>query len=136
MATEPSRAEPPPGLLTAGREVVARLAAIVRLERELARRELREKRASLGSGLGAGVGALLLFPFVLGFGLAALAAALALAVATWLALLIVFGLVLLLFASLTGVAIARVRRATPLKPEQAVEEARRTGELLRSLRRG
>jgi protein-S-isoprenylcysteine O-methyltransferase Ste14 len=124
------------GLLASARQVVAELTALARLERELARNELRKKSAALGAGAGVAVVAVLLLPFVIGFGLAAAAAALALVLATWLALLIVFALLLALLLVLAVVAVALFRRASPLKPEQAAEEARLTAQALRRLRGG
>ena len=70
--------------------------------------------------------------FALGFGLAAGAAAIATALTTWLALLIVFGGLLLLAGLLAVVGLGRVRRGTPPVPEQAIEEAKLTTAALRS----
>jgi Putative Actinobacterial Holin-X, holin superfamily III len=126
--------QPAPGIGVLARRVARHLGSLVRLERELARHELRTKSASLGAGGGVGVAVVLLAPFVVGFGLAAAAAALALVVAVWLALLIVFGALLLLVAVLALVAVRLVRRGTPLKPEQALEEARLTAQALREAR--
>lgn len=72
--------------------------------------------------MGAGIFAL----FALGFGLAAGAAALALVLDTWLALLIVFGGLLLLAFVLGLLALGRIKRGTPPVPEQAIEEAKLT----------
>jgi protein-S-isoprenylcysteine O-methyltransferase Ste14 len=124
------------GPLASARQVVAELAALARLERELARNELRQKSAALGGGAAVAVVAVLLLPFVIGFGLAAAAAALALVLATWLALLIVFALLLALLLVLALVALTLFRRASPLKPEQAAEEARLTAQALRKIRGG
>lgn len=126
----------PRGIVAAARDALVQLATLVQLERELAQRELRRKGAAFGAGIGAATVALLLVPLAIGFGLATVAAALALAVATWLALLIVFGVLLLLLVLLAGAAIALLRRASPLKPERALEEARLTQQLLRNLDRG
>jgi Putative Actinobacterial Holin-X, holin superfamily III len=124
------------GILASAKQVVVELATLARLERELARNELRQKGAALGAGAGVSVAAVLLLPFVIGFGLAAAAAALTLLVATWLALLIVFGLLLGLLVVLALVAVALFRRASPLKPEQAMDEARLTSQTLRRIRGG
>jgi hypothetical protein len=63
--------------------------------------------------------------------LAAIAAAIALLVDWWLALLIVFlGLVLLVLV-LGAVSRALLRKTGSLRPEQAMEEARRTKDVLR-----
>jgi len=69
--------------------------------------------------------------YAVGFGLAAVAAALALVVDLLLALLIVFGALLLLKLVLALVARSLFIRSTPLRPEQAIEEARLTKRILR-----
>jgi membrane protein implicated in regulation of membrane protease activity len=72
--------------------------------------------------------------YALGFGLAALAAVLALVVDWWLALLIVFAFLLLLVLVLVLVSRSLLRKGTPLKPQQAIEEARLTKQVLRGTR--
>lgn len=134
MATTGENTTRPRGILASARQVVVGLAVLARLERELARNELRQKGAALGAGAGAAVAAVLLLPFVIGFALAAAAMALTLVLATWLALLIMFALLLVLLLALGLVAVALFRRASPLKPEQAAEEARLTAQVLRRLR--
>jgi hypothetical protein len=69
--------------------------------------------------------------FALGFGLAAGAAALALVVSTWLALLIVFGGVLLLALILGVFAMRAIKAGTPPVPEQAMAEAKLTTEAIK-----
>ena len=116
----------------AAKQVAEHASSLARLELELASLELKRKIAALGVGIGLGVGALLFLLFALGFGFATIAAALATAMSTWLALLITTG-VLLAIATLLGViALGRIRKGTPPVPEQAIEEARRTTEVLRS----
>jgi membrane protein implicated in regulation of membrane protease activity len=115
---------------------VAHVSALARLERELARSELERKGATVGAGAALAVAAGVLMLYAVGFGLAALAAALALVVEWWLALLIVFGVLLVLVLVLVLVARSLFRSATPLKPEQAIEEARLTKEVLRGTRVG
>jgi hypothetical protein len=126
----------PQGVLASARQAAVELAALLRLERELARAELREKRAALGAGSGVAATAVLLAPYVIGFGLAAATAALALALPTWLALLVMFALLLVLLLVLGLTASALFRRARPLKPEQAAEEARLTAQALGRFRGG
>ena len=119
------------GVGAAARQVAEHASAIARLEFELATLELKRKVANLGLGIGLGVAAAVFGLFALGFGLAAGAAGLATVVSTWLALLIMFG-VLLLFALVLGlIAIGRIKRGTPV-PEQAIEEAKRTTTALKS----
>jgi hypothetical protein len=123
--------------VTAGvHEVVERTRALARLEVELATFELRRKAAALGAGAGLLALAVLLGLFALGFLLATAAAALATFVSTWLALLVVGGS-LVLAAALAGLlGAALLRRGTPPVPEQALEEARLTGDALRGNGRG
>lgn len=120
-----------PGIGASAKSVAVHLRALARLDRELARAELRRKGRSAGAGAGAGAAAALLAPFAIVSGLAAAAAALALVVPVWLALLIVFAALLGLVVVLAGVSATLVRRGTPLKPQQALEEARSTAQVLR-----
>lgn len=120
------------GLGAAAKEVAERASAIARLEVELAQLELKKKVASLIGGIVlAAVGAVLGL-FALGFGLAAAAAGFATFLPTWLALLIVFGIVLLLALVFGLIGLRRIKRGTPPVPEQAIEEAKRTTETLKS----
>jgi membrane protein implicated in regulation of membrane protease activity len=121
------------GLVGSARRVVAHGAALLRLERELAKAELERKTGVLGAGVFLSVAAGILALFALGFGLATLAAALALVVDWWLALLIVFALLVVIVVVLALVARSLFRNATPLKPVQALEEAQRTKEVLRGV---
>jgi hypothetical protein len=123
------------GLGTAAKQVAEHASAVARLEVELASLELKRKVTNLGLGIGLAVAAGLfglavaagLFGlYALGFGLAAAAAALALVLDTWLALLIVFGALLVLALLLGLIGLNRIKRGTPPVPEQAIEEAKRT----------
>jgi hypothetical protein len=98
---------------------------------ELATLELKRKVAAFGMGLGLGVAAGVFLLFALGFGLAAGAAALALVVSTWLALLIVFGGLLLLALILGLFAMRAIKAGTPPVPEQAMAEAKLTTEAIK-----
>jgi hypothetical protein len=120
------------GVGSAAKRVAEHASALARLELELAQLELKRKATSIGLGAGLGIGAAIFALFALGFGLAAAAVALALVVATWLALLIVFGSLLLLAGILALLALRSIRRGTPPVPEQAIEEARLTTSTLRS----
>lgn len=121
----------PTGIRASALRAVAHARAIARLEQELARTELQRKGATVGAGAGAAIGAAVLALYALAFGLAALAALLALLVDWWLALLIVFLLLVALVAVLLLVARSLLRTGTPLKPEQAIEEARLTRDAVR-----
>lgn len=128
----PTSAAESRGVGTAAKQVAEHASALARLEVELAALELKRKVAALGLGAGLGIAAGILALFALGFGLAAGVAALAIALDTWLALLIVFGGLLLLALVLGLVALSILKGSTPPVPEQAIEEAKRTQEVLRN----
>ena len=69
---------------------------------------------------------------MVGFGLAALAAGIATAIPTWAALLVVTGALGLLVGLLGVLGLGRLKQGTPPVPQQAIEEARKTTEALRS----
>jgi putative superfamily III holin-X len=119
------------GVGPAVKEVAEHASALARLEMELATLELKRKVAAFGMGLGLGISAAVFLLFALGFGLAAGAAALALVVSTWLALLIVFGGLLLLALVLGFFAMRAIKAGTPPLPEQAVAEAKLTTEAIK-----
>lgn len=124
------------GIRASAGRVVAHLSSLARLQKELARAELEGKggRAAAGAALGVAAGVFALF--AIGFGLATIAVALALVVDLWLALLIVF---LALVALVVGLALgsrALFRSVGSLRPEQALEEAELTKQVLRSFRGG
>jgi hypothetical protein len=120
------------GVGPAAKEVAEHASTLARLELELAALEIKQKVAALGIGIGLVVGAGVFLFYGVGFGLAAGAAGLATVVSTWLALLIVFGALLLLGVALALVGMSLIKRGTPPLPEQAVAEARLTTEALRS----
>jgi hypothetical protein len=119
------------GVGPAVKEVAEHASALARLEMELATLELKRKVTALGMGVGLGVSAGVFLLFALGFGFAAAAAALALVVSTWLALLIVFGGLLLLALILGLFAMRALKAGTPPVPEQAVREAKLTTEAIK-----
>jgi hypothetical protein len=120
------------GLGAAAKIVSARASSILRLELQLAAAELKKKVASLGIGIGLFVVAAFLGIFGLAFAFATVAAALATFLATWLALLIVTGGLFLLAGLLVVLGIRKLRKGTPLVPEQAIEEAKLTSEAIRN----
>ena len=124
------------GIPASARRVAAHVRALARLERELAKAELERKGTTVGAGAATGIAAGVFTLYAVGFGLAAAAAALALVVDWWLALLIVFGVLLLLVLVLVLVSRSLFRSATPLTPEQAIEEARLTKQVLGDTRAG
>jgi len=120
------------GVGPAAKEVAEHASTLARLELELAALEIKQKVAALGIGIGLLVGAGVFLFYATGFGLAAAAAGLATAVSTWLALLIVFGALVLLSVLLALVGLRLIKKGAPPVPEQAVAEARLTTEVLRS----
>jgi hypothetical protein len=128
----PTRETEHRGVGSAAKEVAEHASTLARLELELAALEVKRKVASLGMGIGLVAGAATFLLFAVGFGLAAGAAALALVVSTWLALLIVFGALVLLSLVLVFIGLSAIKKGTPPVPEQALEEARLTTQALRS----
>jgi hypothetical protein len=122
----------PTSLGAAAKDVADHTKTLVKLELELASLELKRKLTSLGLGIGLLVGAGIFALFGLGFLLATATAALATALSTWLALLIVTLGVLVLAGVLALVGLKAVKKATPPVPEQAIQEAKRTTEALKS----
>jgi hypothetical protein len=119
------------GVGPAAKHVAEHASSLARLELELAILELKKKVAAFGIGIGLALGAFVFVLVAMGFAFATIAAALATAVSTWLALLITTGILLGLSALLAGVGVTLIRKGRPV-PEQAIEEARRTTEALKS----
>lgn len=120
------------GLGSAAKQVADHARSLVRLELELAKLELRKKLAALGAGLGLLVAAAVLALFAVGFLLATVAAALATFLATWLALLVTAALLIIMTASLGLVGVRLLKEGSPPVPEEAIREAKRTGEAIKS----
>jgi len=120
------------GVGTAAKQVAEHASTLARLELELALLEVKRKVAALGVGIGLSIGAGIFGLFALGFGLAAAAAALALVLPTWAALLIVFGVLILLSTILLLVGLGTLRKGAPPVPEQAIREAKLTTEAIRN----
>jgi uncharacterized membrane protein YqjE len=120
------------GVGAAAKQVAEHASALARLELELAGVELKKKVVSLGLGAGLLIGAAVFALFMLGFALAALAAGIATAIPTWAALLVVTGALGLLVGLLGVLGIGRLKKGTPPVPQQAIEEAKKTTEALRS----
>ena len=120
------------GLSGAARRVADHARSLVRLELQLAASEMKQKVTALATGIGLVAAAAVLVLFALMFAVAAAAAAIATVLAVWLALLVMFG-GLVLVAGLLGVIGARLlRKGSPPVPRQALEEARLTTEALRN----
>jgi Putative Actinobacterial Holin-X, holin superfamily III len=122
------------GIAGAVNDVADHARTLVRLEGELAALELRKKAAAFGGGAAALVGAVVVALFAFGFALATLAAGLSTFLPTWLSLLIVTLLLIAAVAILVVVGRALLRRATPPVPQQAIDEAKATGEMLKESR--
>ena len=120
------------GVGTAAKQVAEHASSLARLELELALLEVKLKVAALGIGIGMSLAAAIFGLFGLGFGLAAGAAALALVLPTWAALLIVFGVLVLLAAVLLLVGLKAIKKGAPPVPEQAIREAKLTTEAIRN----
>jgi predicted phage tail protein len=117
-------------------EVAEHARNLARLEVELAASELKQKTAALGAGAVAVAlgGVLILFAF--GYLTAAAAAGLATFLPTWSALLIVGGVLLVLAGLLLMAGKSKIRSGVPPVPEQAVEEAKLTGAVLKGRNSG
>ena len=112
--------------------VADRAAGVGRLTAELALAEIKQKILALGIGLGLVAGSLVFGLIALAFLLAAATAAIALVLSTWLAILVVGGVLLLLATVLGVTGVAMLRKGAPPVPEQALEEARLTAEAIRN----
>jgi Putative Actinobacterial Holin-X, holin superfamily III len=119
------------GMQAAVHDVAEHARTLARLEAELASLEVRGKLAALGAGAVLLTVGGVLGLFALGFLLATVAAALATVVDTWLALLIVGGGLALLTALVVGVGVSQLHRGVPPVPEQAIAEAKLTGDALK-----
>ena len=113
------------------RQIAEHVRRIAQLELELGLRELRVKMRGLGRTAVFGALALLLAFLGLVVGVGAAVAGLATAVDVWVAFLLVFA-GLMLFAALAGLAArSALRKALPPVPTTAIEEARRTIDVLK-----
>jgi hypothetical protein len=121
----------PRGIRASARRVARHASALMALQRELAKLEMSRKAGALGAGVGLGVAAAVVGVFALAFGLGTAVVALAIVLDLWLAFLIVFAVLLLLTALLGLLAVRSLRKGTPLAPEQALDEARRTRMVLK-----
>ncbi len=127
-----TESERPRGLGGAARLVADKASSIVRLELALAATELKQKLVKLGVGIALVIAAALFVLFGIGFALATAAAALATFLATWLALLIVAGVLLVLAGLLAFLGVRNLSKGTPPVPEQAIAEAKLTREALKN----
>ncbi len=120
------------GFVARTKSVKQRTQSLVRLNLELAKLEAKKKAMALGVAAGLAFLAAVLVVYAIGFLFAAAAAGISEALPLWLSLLIV-AVLLLLFAATAGFLASRfAKKASPPKPEQAIEEAERTVETLQS----
>jgi len=120
------------GIVTQVRQVKARATSLVRLILELGQLEAKRKAAALGKAAVFGITAGVLAFYAVGLLLAAAAAGLNETLALWLSLLIVAVVVLLIALVLVLLARRFARAASPPVPSQAVDEARRTADTLKT----
>jgi hypothetical protein len=130
-ATE-TEANGTPGVGTAVKQVTEHAKALVGLEVELAKLELKGKVAALGMGIGLLVAAAVVGVFALGFLFATIAAVLATFLPTWLSILIVTVFLGVVAGVLALVGRKRLQSGTPPVPEQAIAEAKLTTAALKS----
>ena len=120
------------GFVARTKSVKQRTQSLVRLNLELAKLEAKKKALALGVAGGLALLAGVLVVYAIGFAFASAAAGISEALPLWLSLLIVTGVILLLAAIAGLLAVRFARKASPPKPVQAIEEAERTVEALRS----
>ncbi len=120
------------GFVARTASVKQRAQSLVLLNLELAKLEAKKKATVLGVAAGLGLLAVVLIVYAIGFAFASAAAGINEALPMWLSLLIVAGAILLLAAIAGFLAVRFAKKASPPKPEQAIEEAERTVETLRS----
>ena len=120
------------GMAAAARDVVDHTVSMAKLELRLALTEVRRRLAMAGVGIGLAVGAALFGMLALVLVVATVAAAIATALPVWAALLILAGACSAFAGVLALTALQLLRRASPPVPRQAIDEARRTAEALRS----
>lgn len=121
-----------PGVSSAVQSVTERLTAIARLEAELASREFRRKMRSRLIAIMLAATSAVLIGFAVAALLAAIAAGFATIVDPWLAVLILVGILLAAAAVFLIPAVIIFRRAEAPTPDQALEEARATAQVLTS----
>jgi H+/Cl- antiporter ClcA len=120
------------GFVARTKSVKQRAQSLVRLNVELAKLEAKKKATALGVAAGLALLAVVLVVYAIGFAFASAAAGISEALPLWLSLLIVAGLILLLAAIAGLLAVRFAKKASPPQPQQAIEEAERTVEALRS----
>lgn len=108
------------------RQAAQQVSELMRAELRLAVAELKDKGRHAGTGAGMFGGAALMALYGLAVLLAAAVAAIALALPVWASALIIGGFLMLVAGVLALLGRAQAKRATPAKPEQAMDGARQT----------
>ncbi|MGP4025756.1 phage holin family protein [Actinomadura sp. 3N407] len=106
------------------RQATRQVSELMRAELRLAVAELKDKGRHAGTGAGMFGGAALMALYGLAVLLAAAVAAIALVLPVWAAALIIGGFLMLVAGVLAVIGRSQTRRATPAKPEKAMDEAR------------
>lgn len=120
------------GVVARAKAVKSRTLSLVQLNLELAKLEGKQKATAVGVAGGLAAAAAVLLVYAIGFLFAAIAAGLSEALSLWLSLLIVAGM-LILVAAIAGFLAKRfASKARPAQPEQALEEAARTVETMKT----
>ena len=120
------------GFVARTKSVKQRTQSLVRLNLELAKAEAKKKAMALGIAGGLAFLAVVLVVYGIGFAFASAAAGISEALPVWLSLLIVTGAIFLIAAIAGLLAVRFATKANPPKPAQAIEEAERTVEAIRS----
>ena len=120
------------GFVARTKSVKQRTQSLARLNLELAKAEVKKKAAALGIAGGLAFVAVVLVVYGIGFAFASAAAGISEALPLWLSLLIVTGAIFLLAAVAGLLAVRFAKKASPPRPAQAIEEAERTVEAIRS----
>ncbi len=129
--SEPQRETNERGLGAAAKQVSEHASALVRLELELAKIEIKRKVAPFVVGIGMLVGAAVFALFMLGFVFAGIAAAFDTFMSRWLADLATAGILLLVTLTLALLGRRSLRKGPPV-PKRAIEEAKLTTSALKS----
>lgn len=108
------------------RQAAQQVSDLMRAELRLAVAELKAKGRHAGTGAGMFGGAALVALYGVAALLAAAIAAIAVALPVWAAALIIGGCLMLVAGVLALLGRSQTRRATPAKPEQAMDGARQT----------
>ncbi|MFB4310326.1 phage holin family protein [Actinomadura sp. GTD37] len=108
------------------RQAAQQVSELMRAELRLAVAELKDKGRHAGTGAGMFGGAALVALYGVAVLLAAAVAGIAVALPVWAAALIIGGFLVLVAGVLALMGRSQTRRATPAKPEMAMDEARQT----------